>query len=158
MRSPIKASSKPGRFNLFFLEMIIVLLFFCIAAAVILRAFAASDRLARESRQTESMAFCAQSAAELYSETYSISEAAEEMFGISGIEGASQITIPLNERCVYSVKDPALFMKMSETRENMGGGVMFTLHIGFENEEGETVYELSSGAYRSNSRKDGGWL
>lgn len=157
MRSPIKATAKPGRFNLFFLEMIIVLLFFCIAAAVILRAFAVSDRLARESRRTESMAFCAQSAAELYAETYSISEAAKEMFGISGMENASQMTVPLNDRCVYSVKDPSLFMIMTETKENLGGGVMFTLHIGFENDNGEMLYELSSGAYKSNARKDG-WI
>lgn len=158
MKSPIKAVSKPGRFNLFFIEMIIVLLFFCIAAAVILRAFAVSDRLARESRQMESMAFCAQSAAELYSETYSISAAAEKMFGISGMESASQITVPLNERCVYSVKDPVLFMTMTENKENLDGGVMFTLNIGFENSEGEVVYEISSGAYKSNSRKGGVWM
>lgn len=158
MKSPIKAIAKTERFNLFFIEMIIVLLFFCIAAVVILRAFAVSDRLARESRQMESMAFCAQSAAELYSETYSLSAAAEEMFGISGMGGASQITVPLNDRCVYSVKNPALFMTMTETKENMGGGVMFTLYIGFENSEGETVYEVSSGAYKSNSGKGGGWI
>ena len=158
MKSPIKAIAKTERFNLFFIEMIIVLLFFCIAAVVILRAFAVSDRLARESRQMESMAFCAQSAAELYSETYSLSAAAEEMFGISGMGGASQITVPLNDRCVYSVKDPALFMTMTETKENMGGGVLFTLYIGFENSEGETVYEVSSGAYKSNSGKGGGWI
>ena len=148
---------KPGQFNLFFLEMIIVLLFFCIAAVVILRAFAVSDRLARESRRAESMAFCAQSAAELYSETYSISYAVQEMFGISGMENASQVTVPLNERCGYSVKDPDLFMTMTETRENLGGGVLFTLHIGFENSEGEMIYEVSSGAYKSNSGKDG-WI
>ena len=158
MKSPIKAVSKPGRFNLFFLEMIIVLLFFCIAAAVILKAFAVSDRLARESRRAESMAFCAQSAAELYSGTYSISAAAEEMFGISGMENASVITIPLNERCGYSVQSPDLFMTLTETRENLGGGVMFTLHIGFADSKGETVYEVSSGAYKSNSERGGGWI
>ncbi|MCH5194429.1 MAG: hypothetical protein J1F11_10740 [Oscillospiraceae bacterium] len=153
MKSPIRPVTKPGQFNLFFLEMIIVLLFFCIAAVVILRAFAVSDRLARESRRTESMAFCAQSAAELYSETYSVSAAAEEMFGISGMENASRITIPLNDRCVYSVKDPALFMTMTETKENFGGGMLFTLHIGFENDRGELIYEVSSGAYRSNTER-----
>ncbi|MCH5348774.1 MAG: hypothetical protein J1E40_05575 [Oscillospiraceae bacterium] len=158
MKSPVKASAKPGYFNLFFLEMIIVLLFFCIAAVVILRTFAVSDRLARESRRTESMAFCAQSAAELYSETYSIAEAAEEMFGISGMDNASQITIPLNERCVYAGKNPALFMTMSETRENMNGGVMFTLYIDFKDADGEIVYQVSSGAYKSNSARDGVWL
>ncbi len=44
MKSPIKAVPAGGRLNLFFMEMIIVLMFFSIASAVILNAFAASGR------------------------------------------------------------------------------------------------------------------
>ena len=118
MKSPIKSIGKKGRFSLFFMEMIIVLLFFSVAAAIILRSFAASDRLARESRRLESMTFCAQSAAEIYSRTASVSETAQLLFDESGlvfIDGVSAVRIPVSSECKYSPASPELFMIMVET-------------------------------------------
>lgn len=162
MKSQTKPQKKAVRFNLFFLEMIIVLLFFGIAAAVILRSFAASDRLVRSSRRLENMAFCAQSAAELYSETGSIGYTAEMLFGselhaLGGADGdVRSLTVPLTDECAYSVQDPRLFMEMAESTEEYAGGKLKTLTVRFEDGDGEALYEITSGAYIHNKGGDGG--
>ncbi|MDE5860488.1 MAG: type II secretion system GspH family protein [Oscillospiraceae bacterium] len=156
MKSPTKPQRKAVRFNLFFLEMIIVLMFFSIAAAVILRSFAASDDLARSSRRLENMAFCAQSAAEIYSETGSISDIAETLFGKGDLQILSidlqegslgELTVPMTSGCEYSEHDPELFMKMAESTEEYAGGSLKTLNISFEDEDGEVLYNITAGAY-----------
>ena len=133
------------------MEMIIVLLFFSIAAAVILRSFAASDSLARESRRMESMAFCAQSAAEIFSKTASISETANTLFGgsfpVFDSENISEITIPMTSECKYSAASPELFMTLREASEDHNAGRLARLEISFTNSSGENVYELETGAY-----------
>lgn len=161
MKSPTKPQRKAVRFNLFFLEMIIVLLFFSIAAAVILRSFAASDKLARSSRRLENMAFCAQSAAEIYSETGSLGDTAEMLFGgglhvLGDTDGdVRSLTVPLTDECVYSVQDPKLFMKMAESTDEYAGGSLKTLTVSFEDGSGEVLYEITSGAYIHNEDGDG---
>lgn len=161
MKSPTKPQRKAVRFNLFFLEMIIVLMFFSIAAAVILRSFTASDNLARSSRRLENMAFCAQSAAEIYSQTGSIGDTAERLFGdnihaVGGSDGRiSQLTLPMTSGCEYSVQDPELFMKMSESSEEYAGGILKTLNIAFADEDGKILYEITAGAYIRN--EEGGY-
>lgn len=144
MRSPIKAAPAGGRQNLFLVEMIIVLLFFSLAAAAILRTFAAADSLSRESGRLERMSFCAQSAAELYSETGSLSETAEMLFGLD-TEDANTVTIPLDGQCRYSVSDASLYMSMTAVKGKRDG--LSELHIAFSDKDGETVYEIKSGAY-----------
>lgn len=155
--SPTKSVRKPARFNPFFPEMIIVLFFFSAAAAVILRSFAFSDRLARESRRMESMAFCAQSAAELYSETGSLACTAERLFDISVTgqllhidpsEGnAAMMTVPLTAGCEYSPKSSELTMTMTESCEYCSGGILKALNISFSDKNGEVLYEITAGAY-----------
>lgn len=162
MKSPIKPQTKAVRFNLFFLEMIIVLLFFSIAAAVILNSFSVSNGLAQKSRRTEAMAFCAQSAAELFSKTGNLSQTVEELFGGGSAkilnadpeDGGyiSEATIPLTESCEYSPQSPEIFVTMTETAEQFEGGVLKTLSIRFENTDREELYKITSGAYISDER------
>lgn len=156
IKSPTKPQRKAVRFNLFFLEMIIVLLFFSIAAAVILRSFAASDKLARSSRRLENMAFCAQSVAEIYSETGSMRDTAETLFGdgnwqilnIDMQEGyAATLTVPMTSGCEYSPQSTELFMEMAESSEEYAGGNLRTLTVSFEDEDGEVLYKITAGAY-----------
>ena len=152
LRNPIKSVRKKGRFNLFFMEMIIVLLFFSIAAVIILRSFAASDRLAKESRRLENMTFCAQSAAEIYSRTASVSETAKMLFDGSGlvfIDGVSAVRIPVSSECKYSPASPELFMTMLETEEHCENGRFMKLEIIFSDSRDESVYKVESGAYVS---------
>lgn len=160
MKSPTKPQTKAVRFNLFFLEMIIVLLFFSIAAAVILKSFAASDSLANKSRRTESMTFCAQSAAEIFSKTGNLSQTVEELFGNGSAEilnadlekvgYISEATLPLTEDCEYSPQNPEIFVTMTETAEQFDSGVLKTLCIQFKNADKEELYKTTSGAYIPN--------
>lgn len=67
--------------NLFFIELIIVLLFFSFSAAVILQIFAAADHRQDMSDVTERAVICSQSVAEAFSVTGDFSEAADIVFG-----------------------------------------------------------------------------
>lgn len=152
MKSPIKAAHAGGRFNLFFMEMIIVLLFFSIASAVILDAFAASGRLSRESERLERMSFCAQSAAEIFSVTGSLSETAEKLFGTEigsefpHTEGHIMIEIPLDESCAYSPESSSVRMYMTVSEQEYEG--LYQLYIKFiDNDSSQLLYEFLSGAY-----------
>lgn len=144
MRSPTKAVPKGGRLNLFLVEMIIVLLFFSIASAVILKAFVAADRLSAENMRLERMAFCAQSAAEVFSATADLSETAERLFGV-GAEDASEISVPLDGECRYSPADAELYMKMKIT-ENAFDGKYLAMSISFSNTDGEELYRIEAAA------------
>lgn len=165
MKSPTKPRAKTVRFNLFFLEMIIVLLFFSIAAAVILNSFAVSNSLAQKSRRTEAMAFCAQSAAEIFSKTGNLSQTVEELFdnGSAKILNAdiddggyiSEATIPLTESCEYSPQSPEIFITLTETAEQFDGGILKTLSIRFENTDKEELYQITSGAYIPDKKEAG---
>lgn len=156
MKSPTKPRAKAVRFNLFFLEMIIVLLFFSIAAAIILNAFAASDRLAKSSRRTESMAFLAQSAAEIFSETGSLEDTAKMLFGNVSSQilvidaedgGVETLTLTLSDDCKYLPNGQSLYINIRVTGKEYGGGVLKTLYINFEGANGELLYSMTSGAY-----------
>ncbi len=159
MKSPIKAVPAGGRLNLFFVEMIIVLMFFSIASAVILNAFAASGRLSRESGRLERMSFCAQSAAEIFSETGNLPQTLEKLFGSNSydirsgdLEGSGydfQVRLPLTEECAYSPENAELYMLVSVSGEEPGGlsemQIVFT--DGNDSSDGEVLYTITAGAY-----------
>ena len=151
MRNPMKSAPAGGKLNLFFMEMIIVLFFFSIASAVILNAFAASDRLSRESGRLERMSFCAQSAAEIFSETGSLPQTLEKLFGsnsydIRGDEHALQVRLPLTEECAYSPENAELYMIMAVESEEPEG--LFKMYIVFtDGSDGKALYDIMAGAY-----------
>lgn len=140
--------------------MIIVLLFFSIAAAVILNSFAVSDRLADRSRRTESMTFCAQSAAEIFSKTGNLSQTVEELFGDSSAQilhadledggYISEAKIPLAEDCEFSPQNAEIYIILTETAEQSAGGTLKSLFIKFEDTDSEELYQITSGAYIPN--------
>lgn len=162
MKSPIKPRAKAVRFNLFFLEMIIVLFFFSIAAAVILNSFAVSNSLAKKSRRTEAMTFCAQSAAEIFSETGDLSQTVETLFGAEAagrifpqenlpdirVLASESIIVPLNENCEYSPENASLYMNMAVFKEEPDG--FYTMSIHFTNGimlGDYSFFDMYSGAY-----------
>ena len=147
MRSPIKSKPDGGRLNLFFLEMIIVLLFFSIASAVIMKTFVTADRVSRESGMLERMSFCAQSAAEAFSSTGSISETAEILFGVETGE-VSEITVPVDNKCTYNPVNFSAHMTMSIEDSEFDGSLL-TLHVTFTDGDGKVLYEIYSGFYRT---------
>ncbi len=144
MKSPIAKVRKHIRSNLFFVEMIIVLLFFSIASAVILRSFAASDRLAKESRRIESMAFLAQSAAEIYSGTADISETAEKL--LSG-KPYTYNEYPDGSQEISFSMDTETTVRLRESSEIYAGGPLKILEISFSDGSGGILYETKTGAY-----------
>lgn len=149
MRSPAKAFSHSGKLNLFLLEMIIVLLFFSIASAVILKAFVAADKISAENIRLERMAFCAQSAAETFSVTADLGETAEALFGIEydKFDGASRIEIPLDEKCGYAyMTNSPISMTMQIVSTDYEDRLK-VLHIFFKDNDGNMLYEINSAAY-----------
>ena len=111
------------------------------------------------------MAFCAQSAAEIFSETGDLSQTVEELFGGGSAEilnadledGSyiSEATVPLTESCEFSPKDPEIFITLTETAEKFEGGILKTLSIRFENNDKEELYKITSGAYIPDKREAG---
>lgn len=152
MRSPVKSAPGGGRLNLFLLEMIIVLLFFSIASAVILKAFVAADRISAENIRLERMAFCAQSVAESFSVTADLAETAEDIFGIDSenIKNATYIEIPLKEDCTYSYMDDAeIYLTMQHVHTEYGKGQNYiAISISFEDDDGNVLYEIHSAAFK----------
>ena len=149
MRNPTKPLPDRGRLNLFLLEMIIVLLFFSIASAVILKTFVTADRISAENIRLERMAFCAQSAAESFSSTADLAETAEAVFGIDSdkFENATRIEIPLDDKCSYAyLTDAGIFMTMQIIGSEYDGRLK-TLHIFFKDKNGNMLYEINSAAY-----------
>lgn len=155
MRNPMKSAPAGGKLNLFFMEMIIVLFFFSIASAVILNAFAASDRLSRESRRLERMTFCAQSAAEIFSETGSLPETLEKLFGSNSYDISSadledgvyfsEVKVPLTEECAYNPENAELYMLVSVYSEEPGG--LSEMEIFFIDGDSRALYYITAGAY-----------
>lgn len=142
MNRSVNNAHAEGRLNLFFLEMIIVLLFFGIASAVIISAFAASDRISRESEQLENITFCAQSAAEIFSKSGNLSEVTEELFGIPA---NGYTTVPLDKNCGYSPLEPELYLALDTPYGDADG--LSELNMVFTNADGERIYQLTAGAY-----------
>lgn len=89
-------------FGLFYIEMIIVLFFFMIASAVILKAFAAADEISKESDMLEHISLCSQTAAEKFALSGDASEAVKAAFG-ADIGSGTAAVIPIDEKCAYSV-------------------------------------------------------
>ena len=67
--------------NLFFLELIIVLLFFSVSGAVVLRMFASADVLSEKSSLTERAVMNVQSLSEIYAADGNMKAAADKLFG-----------------------------------------------------------------------------
>lgn len=145
----MKDNAKGSAFTLFFIEMAVMIVFFGLSAAVVMRVFAASSVMTSESERSERMSFCAQSAAEIFS-------------GCGDIEYTSQILfsayddkIPVDENCTYSPDDPKMYVSMTETDEEYPAGVLKTMKITFTDVSGKCLYEMTSGAYLR-GREDGG--
>ena len=85
--------------NIFFLELIIVLLFFSVSGAVILKMFATADKLESKSSITESAVMDVQSAAEMYARNGDMRGAVEKLYGsgwyVENVDGS--VTVFLDE-------------------------------------------------------------
>lgn len=130
--------------NLFFVELIIVLLFFSISSAVILRVFAAADSKQRNTVLTERSIICAQSVAEAYSVSGELDKALETVFGEDAalIDGSSLL---LDESFRPS-ENGGIALTLNETKEQGAAGTLSELNITFSDGNTE-LYSLACAAY-----------
>ena len=131
--------------NLLYAEMIISLLFFIISFAVIIRVFAAADRLEREERRRESASLLAQSAAEAYSVCGNAEKALELALGADVPEFSGGLEIGLNDE-LMPADGGEITLSLSETRRDTGAGVYSELSMSFRH-DGSVLYSLKCSAY-----------
>lgn len=131
--------------NLLFAEMIISLLFFIISFAVIIRVFAAADRLEREEQRRERASLLAQSAAEAYSVTGNAEKALELAFGEDIPEFSGSMEIKLDGE-FRPAEDGNIVLILEEKRDETAAGTYSELVISFSQDGGE-IYSLKCGAY-----------
>lgn len=140
-------SIKRRSINLFFTELIIALLFFSISGAVILQVFAAADRKARLSAEKENAMICAQSIAEVYSESGNVEKTLKTVFSneVRFDESDGTYSLKLDDKCRPSA-DGKIDVKISETRETALSGELSRLSILFATAEDE-LFSLDCSAY-----------
>lgn len=143
-RNEKKAAIRPA--NLFFVELLIVLLFFSISAVIILQVFAAADHKQDVGKLSEKSIVCAQSIAECYSVTADISETVALVFGTDTAATDGEAVILLDDDLKASA-DGAVLLTLSEVyRETTGTGSFTRLSIAFTRGE-EELYSLVCSAY-----------
>lgn len=139
-----KALLRPA--NLFFVELMCVLLFFSISAAIILQVFAAADNKQKLGSLTEKAMICAQSLAETYSVTGNLSETVKIVFGEETDCSEKDITLALDKE--LNISDTAVVtLKLSEVSEALTeAGRLSRLQMDFTAGE-TTLFSLCSSAY-----------
>lgn len=140
-------SVKRRSVNLFFTELIIALLFFCISGAVILQVFAAADKKNRLSAEKENAIICAQSIAEVYSDSGSVENTLKTVFSdeVQFDESDGTYSLKLDENCQWAV-DGKVDIEITETREQTFSGELSRLSIVFAAAETE-LFSLDCSAY-----------
>lgn len=122
--------------NLFFTELIIVLLFFSFSAAVILGIFASADNCQRRSDLVENALICSQSIAEAFAVTGDFSETSEIVFGgnTGNFDGhATEIHLDSEMK---PCQDGEIILYMSQLSEKNDAGILECLTFEFRTDEG----------------------
>lgn len=135
----IKSAIQKRPINLFLIEMIIALLFFCVSGAVILKVFAGANSKSHASARLERVIVLAQSIAEAYS-VYGDSEKAAECVGLER----------LNTQ--FTDKNGEIILRATEVQTETQAGELRTLQMRFFFNE-EEIYALDCSSY---IHKDGG--
>lgn len=137
-----KANVRPA--NLFFVELIIVLLFFSFSAAVILRIFAAADSRQKLSDITEKAVICSQSVAEAFSVSGNLSDTLDIVFDADKDYGSSA-EIALDDD--FNVNDSGRIKLLLIQRDNpTSAGVLSFLEMSFSL-DGKEIFYLECSSY-----------
>lgn len=129
----IKSSIEKRPINLFLIEMIIALLFFCVSGAIILKVFAGANSKSHESVRLERVIVLAQSIAEAYS-VYGDAEKTAECVGLEHLN----TNIP--------DKNGDIVLKSTEKQTSTEAGELRTLQMRFYHNN-EEIYSLDCSAY-----------
>lgn len=133
--------------NLFFIELIIVLLFFSFSAAVILQIFAAADSRQEKSDIVERAVICSQSLAEAFSVTGDFTEAAAMVFG--EYEGSfdnqpAEICLDSNMK---PCEDGEITLLMAQGHRETAAGRLTSLEFEFRTDDGQLIPPIICEAY-----------
>lgn len=137
-----KANVRPA--NLFFLELIIVLLFFSFSAAVILRIFAAADSRQKISGITEKSVICSQSIAEAFSVSGNLPDTLSIVFDTNNSYGENA-EIVLDDDFEID-ENGRIKLLLCQRDEPTAAGVLSHLEMSFSLEDKEIFY-LDCSAY-----------
>lgn len=134
-----KRSSGGQTANLFLTELIAVLLFFSISAAILLKVFAAAGEKAEKSVLEEKIILCSQSLSELYSLEADCEKTAEKLFGTFYEKSGEDIFVYFSRNLIPVMpNDSAAYVKLKIVSEKTPskGGMLSELRYDFsENEE-----------------------
>ncbi len=136
-----KSAVKPA--NLFFIELLMVLLFFSFSSAVILNIFAMADHRQKISDLTEKAVICAQSVAEAFSVSGNLSETAGLVFGTEIDGGSAEISLDDNFKANAS---GVITAKLVQNDSVTKAGTFSTLELCLMSGETE-IYTLNCSAY-----------
>lgn len=134
--------------NLFFIELMLVLVFFSISAAVILQLFVAADNRQKQSNRIEMAVICAQSVAEAFSVSGQLSESIGMVFegvNLPATEDLYRFEIKLGGDFKPAV-DGNIMLKLSENETLTQAGTLSRLEMTFEYKE-EEFYTIGCAAY-----------
>lgn len=142
LKTKKSAQLKPA--NLFFIELIIVLLFFSFSAAVILQIFAAADHKQRISDLTEKAVICAQSVAETFSVKGDVSETVALVFDTAYSSDKAAEIILSDDFAVSQNGEITLFLEQTDNKTD--AGVLSSLNMSFMFRD-EELYSLDCTSY-----------
>lgn len=116
--------------NLFFVELLVVLAFFSVAGAVILRMFVAADRNAVRSAAIEGAMLDVQSFSEIYAVTGDMKQAADRVYGpeclVEGADGGRSVVLDEDGRPLITGDGRSeygrLWVQFYETAESTPAG------------------------------------
>ncbi|MBQ8841677.1 MAG: hypothetical protein IJZ65_03485 [Ruminiclostridium sp.] len=147
----LKGKAELKQANLFFIELLVVLLFFSFSIAVILKIFAVADYKQNASTLTEKSIICAQSIAEVFSVNGDIADTSAFVFGEEAevTDGVCRIMLDDDMKPSADGKNELI---MTEKHDETSAGVLSSLNIAFSRNESE-IYALECYAYISS---DGG--
>lgn len=132
--------------NLFFIELMLVLLFFSISAAVILQLFVAADNRQKQSDRIEKAVICAQSVAEAFSVSGDLADCVGVVFGgMACGDDVHQLEVKLNDDFA-AASDGNIILLLSENENVTHVGTLSRLEMTFEY-NGEAFYTIGCAAY-----------
>ena len=141
----IKSEKSPR--NLFFVEIIIVLLFFFVSGAIVMKAFATADLRAKSSI-CENINLCTQSLCEGYSVKGNIEDTTALVFGeeFSADENGECI-IYLSSDCKTVLgSDECIILELRERKERKASGELCFLTVTFRY-DGEEIISAEASSY-----------
>ena len=162
----IKRPRRIAHVNLFFIELVIVLLFFSISGAVILRMFASADVISEKSSLSERAVMDIQSVSELYAIEGDLTGSVDKIYGIGrctvGENGA--VSVCLDEDMVPIMTDDVKKLNgrveifFTQNIERGLCGEMHELHSKafLLADGGREIFSQVSTVYIPDFRKEGG--